>query len=156
MIQRIQTLYLLGTALFLGFMTFMPLAHYLSGGEEYILTSCGPATGGPESRPIAMLPYLGILAVLSAILPLITIFLYRKRLLQIRMCIVELVLLFGMMILTGYYLYHGAATFGAAGDYAAKYSFVNGAPLAGLILTWLATRAIGRDEALIRSVDRIR
>jgi hypothetical protein len=37
-------------------------------------------------------------------------------------------------------------------------SFKTGAvlPLVAIVIDWLAIRAIGKDEALIRSIDRIR
>lgn len=156
MIQRIQSLYLLITAVITALVVFLPLARYLSGGEEFLLTASGLQSTDAEVGMIARLPYLAILGWAATLLPFVTIFLYRNRLTQIRMCIVELVLLFGTVILTVYYLYYGTATFGSAADYAATYSVVNILPVVGLILTWLALRAITKDEALVRSVDRIR
>ncbi len=49
--------------------------------------------------------YLGILFVLSALLPLLTIFLYRRRLLQIRLCVVEMVFLVGTVIMEAIYYF---------------------------------------------------
>lgn len=36
------------------------------------------------------------------------------------------------------------------------YSIINAFPLVAMVLSYLALRAIGKDEALIRSMDRIR
>ena len=51
--------------------------------------------------------YLGILLVAACLLPLITIFLYRRRMLQIRLCCVEMVLLLGCVVMEGAYYYLG-------------------------------------------------
>lgn len=155
MIQRIQTLYLLIAAVLVGLIIFIPMANYLSSGSEYALTAFG-IVSADSGGSIATLPYLAVLAAVAALIPFVTIFLFRNRLLQIRLCIVEIVLLAGVVGLQVYYLYHGGSAFGASDAHSTSYSFVNIFPLIALILMWLAVRAIGKDEALVRSLDRLR
>ena len=38
----------------------------------------------------------------------------------------------------------------------ANYSIINAFPLVSVVLSYLAIRNIGKDEAMIRSMDRIR
>lgn len=115
------------------------------------------AVGTPASFE-ALPPYLGILLAAAAVLPFATIFLYKRRLLQIRLCAVELVLLLGVLVMETIYFFRLKALFA---DAAATASFAApqltaAFPLAALFFVWLASRAIFRDEMLVRAADRIR
>lgn len=154
MIQRIQSLYLLITAVLMALVVFLPLGRFLSADQEFILTAFGIKEAHGEYA--ANLPYLGILAGIAALLPFVTIFLYRNRFAQIRFCIVEIVLLIGSQLLLAYYVYHGSSAFDGPGGLTISYSVVDILPLVGIILTWLALRGVSKDEALVRSLNRIR
>lgn len=93
MIQRIQTLYLLVVAALLAVTIFTPMAYFSIGGEEYTLTAF--AVRNAEGVAVQPTLYMGILLAMAGILPLIVIFLYKHRMLQLRLCIVEIVLLVG-------------------------------------------------------------
>ena len=41
---------------------------------------------------------MGVVLALACVLPFITIFLFKRRLLQIRLCVVEIVLLIGFVV----------------------------------------------------------
>ena len=82
----------------------------------------------------------------------LTIFLFKKRFLQIRICGLNIGLLAG---LTGLILYT-LHSLGKNIEGTLNYSISMFLPILGIILTILAIRAIGRDEALIKSVDRLR
>jgi hypothetical protein len=98
---------------------------------------------------------MGILLVLTAILPLVTMFLYKRRMLQIRLCAVNIVLLIGVVVFVAIYYYLNSILDGA--EFTARsFSITAIFPLLSLILTYLAARAIFRDEMLVRSLDRIR
>ena len=84
MIQRIQTLYLLIVTALVAVMLFAPLAWFAGQAGEYGLYAFSlRSADGTLAQPTL---YLGILLALAAALPLVTIFLYRRRLLQIRLC----------------------------------------------------------------------
>ena len=85
-----------------------------------------------------------------ALLHFITIFLYKKRILQIRILVFSIVLLLGLFGLFFYFSYAGFD--GAKIAFKVPVAF----PLVAVILDYLAIRAIGKDEALIRSLNRIR
>lgn len=149
MIQRIQTLYLLIVAALMAVTLFAPLAWFGVGGETFDLYAFAlRSSSGEVMRPPV---YTGIVLVLACVLPLITIFLFKRRLLQVRLCVVEMVLLAGaeVMLVAYYFFGHGATDFQGMKPAIAL-------PLVSLLFAWLAVRAIFRDERLVRSLDRIR
>ena len=85
---------------------------------------------------------------LNPTLVLLSVFLFKKRMLQARLCLLSIVI---QLVLVGYFgvqLFVGVV-------YPLTY-FVFGVSLASILLLFLARRAILKDEALVRSVDRIR
>ena len=152
MIQRIQSLYLLAVAVLMACVAFMPLANFLAGVEEYKLYAF--ALKGADEQFATI--YMGLIVALSAILPLINIFLYKKRLLQIRLCAVEIVLLLGSMVFMAIYYYLSNRMFSELEFHAQSLRMTTIFPLVSLVLTYLASRAIFKDELLVRSLDRIR
>ena len=154
MIQRIQSLYLLITALLTGSLFFTPMG-YISGEQGiYALKFMGLTDiTNPEQPNIVFSTWpLTVLIVLTTVMSLLAIFLFKNRLLQIRVCGINIGLLAG---LSGLILYT-AHTMASNIEGTLTYSIPMFLPLLGIILTILAIRAIGRDEALIRSVDRLR
>lgn len=155
MIQRIQTVYLLGIVVLMTLMLCLPLAYFVGGEEQFDLYAFGlqSVANGEKMKSTV---FLAIVLILSALLPLVTVFLYKKRLTQIRYCIVEFVLLGGsaVMLAVHYYLiYRAFADF----DFHAQGMKVTMLlPIAAIFLNYLAIRAISHDELLVRSVDRIR
>lgn len=155
MIQRIQTLYLLGVVVLTTLMMCLPLAEFMGGAETFNLYGYGlrsVATGEMYKSTI----FLAIMLVAAALLPLINIFLYKRRMTQIRYCIVEFVLLVGAVIMLAvhYYLFYRA--FADFDFHAQGMKVTMLLPIAALFLNYLAMKAIAADEVLVRSVDRIR
>ena len=103
MIQRIQTLYLLLVVVLTGLALWLPLADFTVGADTCTLT----AFGLKDAAGITLLPtvYLGVVLVAACLVPLVTIFLFKRRLVQIRLCAVELVLLIGAGAMMGIYFY---------------------------------------------------
>ena len=97
MIQRIQSLYLLLVAVLTGLMLLMPLGTFLGGTEEMYLTAFG-FSDAADGTPVLTAYGLAATVIAAALLPFVTIFLYKKRLLQFRLCVVETVLLAGVML----------------------------------------------------------
>ena len=103
--------------------------------------------------------WLGAMLVLSTALPFVTIFLYKNRPLQIRLCGVECVLLIGSLVVMGVFTY--VICNNIFSDFDITWSnivfrFPVLMPIISTVLTPLAMRAILRDELLVRSLDRIR
>ena len=93
---------------------------------------------------------LFVILLLVAILAFGTIFLFKKRMLQIRITI------FSTILLIGYYLTFIAYIFMLAENTTFSASWSVCLPLVGIILNWLAIRGIGADEALVKAYDRLR
>lgn len=153
MIQRIQSVYLLIIAILMVITLFMPLAVLQQGDALFRLDATGLSTMTDE--PELIYPAWGLFA-LTAIIALIaaaTIFLYKRRILQIRLCI------FNGLLLLGFYGFFAYLVYTLKGDIAGVDISVRlalGFPLINLILDYLAIRNIGADETLVRSLDRLR
>lgn len=157
MIQRIQTLYLLIVTALMAVTLFCPLVYIAVDGTQVTLSAFSISDAeGVLSHTSA---WLGSLLILTTALPLVTIFLFNNRPLQIRLCGALCVLLVGALLLIG------AFTFSIVNNIFADFtiSWSNIAfrlpvimPLISVIITPIAMRAILKDEILVRSLDRIR
>lgn len=154
MIQRIQSVYLLLTAVLTSLPVFLPVAWFGSEEGEFSLYafSMQDAAGSNVQSTI----YMGILFVLAILLPLVTIFLFRRRMLQIRLCVVEMVLLAGCLAMELAYYFLANRAFPEGGLQSGGMNAVMFLPLAGVVLCFLAARGIFHDELLVKSTDRIR
>lgn len=152
MIQRIQSVYLFFALIITGSLFFLNMAELATASEGYVLTYKGVFASGETS--ILALPALAlnILLLMAVLITGVTIFLYKKRMLQIRLSALNMGLHAGLSVMIFYF---GKM---AAKELQAELSFnwPLVLPLISLILIFLAMRSIGKDEALIRSLNRIR
>lgn len=147
MIQRIQTIYIFFSAVLTGLLFLLPVAEISVAGEVYIFRAQGILLGEEviyKGLPVQL--FLGLIVLLH----LIIIFMYKKRIRQIRMLTFTMILLLGLFGIFFYFIY---ASFEEE-TVAFKVSVIF--PLIAIVLDYLAIRNIGKDEALIRSLDRIR
>ena len=154
MIQRIQSLYLLVAAALVGGALFVPLAWFAGSAGEYSLHAFALRAAGGEAVQSTL--YMGLLLAVACVLPLITVLLFRRRLLQFRLCVAEAVLLVGAAVMEGVYYFlswrvFSGLTFHLQGVYVSI-----ALPVVCLVFVWLAARAILHDELLVRAADRIR
>lgn len=155
MIQRIQTVYLLILTALMALTLFLPLAWF--GGEAGEFSLYAFALKTAEGEAVQPTRYMGILLVLATALPFLVIFLYKRRLLQIRLCVVEMVLLVGAAVMEGIYYFLSRRFFDdPLTIHMQGFRPAIVLPLVCLVFAWLAARAIFRDELMVRSADRIR
>ena len=142
MLQRIQTVYLLIIVALTIAILFLPLAVLQSGDQLFTFDATGIST--MAAQPELIYPTWGLFAltIVISLLALLTIFLFKKRILQIRICVFNAILMLGFYGLFAFFYW----------DLKIAFSF----PLISLILDYLAIRNIGADEALVRSLDRLR
>ena len=150
MIQRIQTLYLLlvvvlGTLL----CVFSPVQFLLPEATEYVSLHV------MDKWPMA------VMTMAVPVLALVTIFLFKRRLLQARLNIMNVVLCLGYYALLALYVTYVVKGYEPIRDVtmtdADWYLTIWAAiPLVNLVLTMMATRRILKDEALVRAADRLR
>lgn len=154
MIQRIQTIYLIVVAALMAVALFAPLGWFAAEGEEFTLRALGLENAAGETVQSTL--HLAVLAVAATLLPVAVIFLFRRRMLQLRLCAVEAVLLLGTALMEGIYYFLGWRFFAQTQFHAQALRPAIALPLVCLVLVYLAARAILRDEALVRAADRIR
>ncbi len=154
MIQRIQTVYLFLAATIMFSLFFFSLAEMVdSCGRYYFLDLTGVYEGvGETARKIESVLPLRFLVIVTASLNLLIIFFYKRRILQIRISIFNLMMLTGFYALFFFYFFHMKNRLEAIADIKIPVMF----PAIAVILVFLATRGIRKDEILVRSYDRIR
>lgn len=150
MLQRIQTLFLLLAAAAMLVASVTPLAVFLHQGERVVFEALGVYLNGELNSSTWG---LFLVSMVSSILALLTVFLYKQRMLQIRLSI------FNLVCMVGFYLYFGFILYKLYPVENLLFQKVGVGvimPVIAIILTILAIRKIGADEALVRSLNRLR
>ena len=132
----------------------MPLATVRWDNNFYSFDASGLNTLPKPSELVFHTWALMALSALIALIAMITIFLYKKRMLQIRLCIFNTILLVGFYGLFAFFLWKisGVSVAFQFGNIRIALAF----PLISIILNYLAIRNIGADEILVRSLNRLR
>jgi len=155
MIQRIQTVYLLAIVILSGFIIFSPVADLMNNIDKliYLVDFKGISLVQPTGNIIESNIWgLTSVSTVVPILALITIFSFKNRVKQIRLTVIN------MFFMIAYYafllLYLWPACDRLHTDWHLRIVAVF--PLVNLILSYLAIGAIGKDEKLVKSMDRLR
>lgn len=155
MIQRRQSLYLLIVVVLMTLTMTLPLGKFLAGDTELVFSALSIAETG-VGEVMGNLP-LAILGLLATLVPFITIFLFKRRMIQIRLCFSQFVLLIGIQGFIVWYLLHAKSLLlERFENITVAYGIPAIFPLLSLVFVWLALRGIMKDEALVRSMNRIR
>ncbi|MEN8201448.1 MAG: DUF4293 domain-containing protein [Bacteroidota bacterium] len=152
MLQRPQTLYLLG-GFFLSLLLLTgPLARFTLDGSTYLLTHSGLIDGEGEKLDLFTWP-MTVLFLAVCILAFLNIFLYRNRIRQMRICIFLILLGAGMIAMIFYYIWVAKNQLGEA---SVLHQWRIVLPPIIAILLYFAFRRIRRDELMVKAYDRIR
>ena len=152
MIQRIQSVYLFLVFVISVVMLFVPISNYELNDNSRLM---------PHSGQLNLLTngyYLGfIIEILIMMLILFTIFRFKNRKQQIKLCWLIIILLIVLLI----YCFFGITffTFGYALMFSLKnvhYLIGFYLPFISIVLCILAIRAIKKDDELVRAADRLR
>ncbi len=154
-IQRWQSLILLLACVLMAMFSFMSLGQFQTTDYSFNVTTSGifyegEATGNAPSGIYASTYYFFAISLLSAFLPLLTVFLYKNLRLQMNCCLIEILLLIAVIvisILESFYAIDGADM---------SWSSIICAPFLSLVLMIIAWRLIRKDRNLLRSADRLR
>lgn len=151
MIQRIQSVYLLVVTILLVVAMCSPVGQFVAtdGVTMYDFNPLGVSMADGASQSTWGL--FGLL-MLSAIVALGTIFLFRNRMLQIRMTIYNSVLLIGYYIALVVFIFVLKDTL----NMAFQLGWALCLPAVSIILNYLAFRAIYKDEVMVKAADRLR
>lgn len=150
MLQRIQTVYLLLASICMVVSLLTHLAVFTVGGEIVRFE----AMGFYLNQEIIFSTWgLFTIGSISAILSVIVVFLYKKRMLQIRLSSMNIFIMLGYYGLIAFFIYKRNPEINSIFQ---NIGIGMVTPFIAIILTYLAIRKIGADEALIRSLNRIR
>ncbi len=164
MIQRIQSLYLLGIIILGTLLFFVPVIQLNTAPDaavqrmfEISATGMDEITPDMEHLYVDSLTLNGLwgLTLTTLLIPFmafVDLFLYRRRILQARLNIFLAMLCLGYYGILYMYIWFAKMNFGL--DW--HICFWACIPLICFVLTLGATRRILKDEALVRAADRIR
>lgn len=146
MIQRLQTIFL-----FLAFMAFAALFQFPFAVSD--VKSAGFLTD--LDYDIFDNIFLIVLSSLGGLSALVAIFLFRNRVLQLKLSYLVIVLSVLVLVVAAVLFYNEAKNLieskGEIKDSIALYM-----PFVSIVFAILAARFIGRDEKTVRSMDRLR
>ena len=156
MIQRIQSVYLFCSAVASLLMFVIPFGQIVSKNHDL------PGHAIDLSNIVLLgfdFPFLlgvPIMIIFACLINILTIFLYKKRMLQIKVCKLNLLVLLGVIFVLFFYDNQGVLDAMNMKESMISYKFGAFLPIIATILTFLASRSIKKDNDLIRSADRIR
>lgn len=162
MIQRIQTLFLIGIAVCMGLMLYFPIwaENNADGTEQMVITAFkSNKVAVPYDATVAPLAsqsniYIAGLAILAALVAIYSIFQFKNRLSQMKLGALNSLLMAAALGLSYYNIYLLEPTFSPQ----TQGSFLGGffLPAIAMVLNMMSNRFIRKDEKLVKSVDRIR
>jgi len=153
MIQRIQTIYLVLSLVLVALIFVIPIANVTYNNEQFVtFRVTGFYDNASETTSVQTLFVVILVSILICLLGL-TIFLYKRRIMQARLCIINIALLAGLEAFIVYNIIYFTKRVPGV-NWSPGLSLVF--PLIAIILTWLASKAIRKDEKLVRESDRLR
>jgi|ERR1035437_3706283 hypothetical protein len=155
MLQRIQTLYLLAIVFLSGFVIFSPIADLINKADNliYLVDINGISLVKQTGNVVESATWgLTSISAVTLLLALITIFSYKNRIKQIRLTVINMIFMLSFYLFLLYYIW--PANIRLHTDWHLRIAAT--LPLINLIFSYLAIGAIGKDEKLVKSSDRLR
>jgi hypothetical protein len=152
MIQRIQTIFLVLGLFIMALLILIPIGEVSVNEKIYSFTLLG-IVDSLSGQTVQSAWYLIVYLIIIILLQLVIIFSFKKRILQMQLSIVNIVLMVGFMIAGWLFI---RTTSKSMGDGIYSFHLMAIFPLISIFLNYLAYNAIKRDDALVKSVDRIR
>ena len=160
MIQRVQTVYMLASVIAILTMHFFWLASFAIPEATFELNSLGLVCQTKGFETDRMVWELFIVLLLMVALPLINIFLYKNRKLQLRVLIYTIilnVLYYGLFFWECYRLRGEVAALSQGGVADVHYNIMMLVmPAVSIFALIMAARGVIFDIALIKSLERLR
>lgn len=157
MIQRIQSIFLAISAIAMFAMLFLPLWQKYNPETEQraLLTAIELSyTEGDEVKQHVYTFYIAIMAFVSSIISVGSLFSYHNRMKQMKLNMINSLVMAITIGLTIYFLFEGEKMFEVSKQGQWGYGFFC-VPVA-LFCNSIANRFIRKDEKLVRSADRLR
>lgn len=170
MIQRKQSIYLFLAGALMTITYFVPLSCFIGEQDSLVLyiykvVSLVPDSG-PPFGPYFVLPLFTSISLIVTV-SIVTIFLFKKR--RVQLILVRFMLLLLLLYIGAYFFYYVDVLEIQSGGYA-TYQYALAIPGTGIqvptvifliplvsaALLFMASRGIINDEKLVRSIDRLR
>lgn len=152
MLQRSQTLFLLGAFILSLFLLTGPIARLTQEGTEFVLKHNGLFNDAGEKLGVVTWP-LSAIFLSAVVLTFLNIFFYRHRMRQMRIAIYLILFNAGIIGMMFFYTFVARNQLEEA-LVLHQWRFV--IPPINMILLYFAFRRIRRDELLVKAFDRIR
>lgn len=155
MIQRAQSIYLFLVVVLMSFFLLFPIADLVTQNNVTLkLYSHGlkKITNG-ESQKLMSTLALMILAVAIAIINFYNIFLFHKRTTQMRLCVYNILLMMGLVVLSFYYFRVVNKAYEITYHH---FKIAAILPVFCIVLNIMAFSGIRRDELLVKTYERLR
>jgi hypothetical protein len=156
MIQRVQSIYLLLITVLMSFMLMRPYAELTITNDQTLIFQCHAVniyTGDHVTGVYQTTTPVIALVLIIGLLSFGNIFFYNRRIVQMRICMVNMVLLLSLLIII--LIYYNAAKMSLITNYA-SFRIPAIFPLMSIVFNIMAYRLIHRDELLVNSYNRIR
>ena len=158
MIQRVQSIFLFIAAVAAFAILFLPIWGKIdpSTGQKTLITAMkmvhvdSPEATAETTNTIV----ISILAVLSSVVALGSLFSFKDRLKQMKLNLLNALILASTVAVIIYYYYNAQESF--APEMRGEFGYGFFMPLIALFCNSLANRFIRKDERLVKSVDRLR
>ncbi len=161
MIQRVQTIYLFLASVALALMMYFPIYQFdkISNGTEYIQVKI--MINGTLEKAETALEYTNVnfrfpqflMSICIGLALIVCIFLYKNRKQQLSIARILIVLEFSLMLFVFAMIAQEIKSLEISNI---KYGIGAFLPSLAILFTALAARAVRKDEALVRSADRLR
>ena len=150
MIQRIQTLFLLGVTITSVLLLFFPFVEYTSVEHGKFSINLMP---GNNAKVNSMFFLPVVLNFLNLVFSIFVILQYKKRVVQIKLA--SLLMAFNSILLGTMLLFDFIST-GEGKTYTKIYLLGSYLPIISILFSFMAIRYIKKDEELVRSAERLR
>ncbi|HAS41841.1 MAG TPA: DUF4293 domain-containing protein [Microscillaceae bacterium] len=157
MIQRIQSVFLIIVGVCMICTFFFPVLKKSNsqGSVELTYIEMTYTAKANNQKKTTKTFYMAILAAVAAVISLFSVSKFKNRLLQMKLGLLNSVVMCGILGFTMYFISQGEKMIGSNLGYQ---NFTVGfyLPIVGLISNILANRFIRKDEKLVRESDRMR
>ena len=157
MIQRIQSLLLLIATVCFVIACFMPVGTFVVNDAYYVITSWVAKINILSGETAYPTYFIGLLQIILAALSFVSIFLYKKRLLQSKLCLAGIFLNFILLILM-LWVYPDTVLpkVFLQSNIEIQYSMWALLSIVPLACFYFANKFIIKDEKKVRAADRLR
>lgn len=156
MLSRIQTLLLLLAAGAIAVSFIFPVVYATIGEIKMEYTNYGLYVYEEKGRILAQGGFIYLVAAAVLLFLLVALSQFKKRTLQVKICRLTYVVILVQFALCFFIPENTITEIKLAGEVKIQYGVSFFIPLVALVFTFLAERAIIKDERLVRSADRLR